>query len=210
VVNRSQKDINEDLPIRQGLIKEQKFFQSHPKYRDTLSKCGTSNLARSLNQILMLHIRDSLPDIKSRIVALLNSVQVRPVHCTAYSPSIPILYTPFKHRCFFLTLSLYLSNSLSPPNHSHTSYNLHVTTLHLTPSIAIRPTKANIDILGEPADAQGASKMGTFALPYGQVQFSVTSVVSLDGIYQSHYHLSAAYLNESPSVFIAFSLFSPC
>ena len=77
VVNRSQKDIIEDLPIRQGLIKEQKFFQSHPKYRDTLSKCGTSNLARSLNQILMLHIRDSLPDIKIRIVALLNSVQVQ-------------------------------------------------------------------------------------------------------------------------------------
>ena len=80
VVNRSQKDIIEDLPIRQGLIKEQKFFQSHPKYRDTLSKCGTSNLARSLNQILMLHIRDSLPDIKIRIVALLNSVQVQIFH----------------------------------------------------------------------------------------------------------------------------------
>jgi Dynamin central region len=84
VVNRSQKDIIEDLPIRQGLIKEQKFFQSHPKYRDTLSKCGTSNLARSLNQILMLHIRDSLPDIKIRIVALLNSVQVQIFTCPAF------------------------------------------------------------------------------------------------------------------------------
>ena len=76
VVNRSQKDINEDLPIRQGLIKEQKFFQSHPKYRDILTKCGTVNLSRSLNQILMLHIKESLPEIKARIVALLNSVQV--------------------------------------------------------------------------------------------------------------------------------------
>lgn len=84
VVNRSQKDIIEDLPIRQGLIKEQKFFQSHPKYRDTLSKCGTSNLARSLNQILMLHIRDSLPDIKIRIVALLNSVQVQIFTCPSF------------------------------------------------------------------------------------------------------------------------------
>ena len=76
VVNRSQKDINDDLPIRQGLIKEQKFFQSHPKYRDILSKCGTTNLARSLNQILMLHIRDCLPDIKARIMAVMASVQV--------------------------------------------------------------------------------------------------------------------------------------
>ena len=76
VVNRSQKDINDELPIRQGLLKEQKFFQSHPKYRDILSKCGTVNLARSLNQILMLHIRDCLPDIKSRIMAVMASVQV--------------------------------------------------------------------------------------------------------------------------------------
>ena len=76
MVNRSQKDINDDLPIRQGLLKEQKFFQSHPKYRDILAKCGTVNLARSLNQILMLHIRDCLPDIKSRIMSVMASVQV--------------------------------------------------------------------------------------------------------------------------------------
>lgn len=75
VVNRSQKDINEDLPIRQGLLKEQKFFQSHPKYRSMLSKCGTTNLARTLNQILMLHIRDCLPDIKSRIMSMMTNVQ---------------------------------------------------------------------------------------------------------------------------------------
>lgn len=75
VVNRSQKDINEDVPIRQGLLKEQKFFQSHPKYRSMLTKCGTTNLARTLNQILMLHIRDCLPDIKSRIMAMLANVQ---------------------------------------------------------------------------------------------------------------------------------------
>mmetsp|Transcript_18524 Transcript_18524/g.17839 ORF Transcript_18524/g.17839 Transcript_18524/m.17839 type:complete len:762 (+) Transcript_18524:127-2412(+) len=75
VVNRSQKDINDELPIRQGLVKEQKFFQSHPKYRDMLAKCGTTNLARSLNQILMMHIRDCLPDIKSRVMSMMASVQ---------------------------------------------------------------------------------------------------------------------------------------
>ena len=44
VMNRSQKDIQDDAPIRQGLAKEQTFFQSHPKYRSMLAKCGTVNL----------------------------------------------------------------------------------------------------------------------------------------------------------------------
>lgn len=75
VMNRSQKDIQDDVSIRKGLAKEQAFFQSHPKYRNMLSRCGTANLARSLNQILMLHIRDCLPDIKSKIMSMIVNVQ---------------------------------------------------------------------------------------------------------------------------------------
>jgi dynamin 1-like protein len=75
VVNRSQKDIQENVPIRQGLAKEQVFFQEHPKYRALLSKCGTSNMARTLNQILMMHIRDCLPEIKSKINKMMSEVQ---------------------------------------------------------------------------------------------------------------------------------------
>lgn len=75
VMNRSQKDILEDVPIRQGLQKEQAYFQCHPKYRSILSKCGTANLARTLNQILMLHIRDCLPEIKSKIMGMMVTVQ---------------------------------------------------------------------------------------------------------------------------------------
>lgn len=75
VVNRSQKDIQDEIQIRKGLAKETQFFQSHPKYRNMLSRCGTSNLARTLNQILMHHIRDCLPDIKSRISGMIVSVQ---------------------------------------------------------------------------------------------------------------------------------------
>ena len=67
VMNRSQKDIQENVAIRQGLAKEQAFFQSHDRYKTLLSKCGTANLARTLNQILMHHIRDCLPDIKAKI-----------------------------------------------------------------------------------------------------------------------------------------------
>lgn len=75
VINRSQQDIKDDLPIRKGLAKESSFFQSHPKYRNMLLRCGTTNLTRSLNQILMLHIRDCLPDIKSKIMSMIVSVQ---------------------------------------------------------------------------------------------------------------------------------------
>jgi dynamin 1-like protein len=75
VMNRSQKDIQENLPIRKGLAKESAFFQQHPKYRQVLSKCSTRNLARTLNQMLMTHIRDCLPEIKARVNKLLLSVQ---------------------------------------------------------------------------------------------------------------------------------------
>ena len=74
VVNRSQKDIQENLPIRKGIAKEHKFFAAHPKYRSLLAKCGTSNLARTLNQMLMHHIKDCLPEIKARINKLLHNV----------------------------------------------------------------------------------------------------------------------------------------
>lgn len=76
VVNRSQKDIQDNVPIRQGLVKEMAYFQSHQKYRSMLTKCGTTHLARSLNQILMMHIRDVLPEIKSKISQMMADVQM--------------------------------------------------------------------------------------------------------------------------------------
>lgn len=77
-VNRGQKDINEDLTIRAGLQKEEEFFKYHPVYstdRNLLGKCGTKILAKSLNNILMHHIRDVLPDLKNRITTMMADVQ---------------------------------------------------------------------------------------------------------------------------------------
>jgi dynamin 1-like protein len=71
VVNRSQADINNATPIREALRKEGDFFQRHPAYRGMASKLGTPFLAKTLNTILMLHIRDCLPDIKNRINAMI-------------------------------------------------------------------------------------------------------------------------------------------
>ena len=77
-VNRGQKDINEDLSIRTGLLKEEEFFRTHPVYsrdRNLQGKCGTKVLAKSLNNILMHHIRDVLPDLKNRITTMMGDVQ---------------------------------------------------------------------------------------------------------------------------------------
>lgn len=78
VVNRGQKDIDSDKSIRDGLKKEEQFFKKHPVYaRDPalLSKCGTSRLSKALNGMLMHHIRDCLPDLKSRISHMMGDVQ---------------------------------------------------------------------------------------------------------------------------------------
>lgn len=78
VVNRGQKDIVNDMQIRDGLVKEEKFFRSHPVYskdRNLLAKCGTPRLAKNLNSMLMHHIRDVLPDLKTRITHMMADVQ---------------------------------------------------------------------------------------------------------------------------------------
>ena len=56
VVNRSQKDIQDNVPIRQGIAKEQGYFQSHPKYRNLMSKCGTANLVNFRDMRIFLSL----------------------------------------------------------------------------------------------------------------------------------------------------------
>eukprot|EP01103_Thecamoeba_quadrilineata_P002240 TRINITY_DN12230_c0_g1_i1.p1 TRINITY_DN12230_c0_g1~~TRINITY_DN12230_c0_g1_i1.p1 ORF type:complete len:747 (-),score=137.40 TRINITY_DN12230_c0_g1_i1:84-2288(-) len=67
VINRSQQDINTKKPIRQAVKEEQEFFQRHPKYRSIAAQCGTLYLSKTLNQILLYHIRDTLPDLKAKV-----------------------------------------------------------------------------------------------------------------------------------------------
>ncbi|KAH9084930.1 hypothetical protein Ae201684P_002162 [Aphanomyces euteiches] len=76
IVNRSQADINNGVGIRDSVAKEQTFFKSHPAYRGIASRMGTQYLSKSLNTILMHHIRDCLPDIKSRISSMLNELDL--------------------------------------------------------------------------------------------------------------------------------------
>lgn len=53
VVNRSQQDINQSLPMADAMKKESEFFARHPAYRTIAHKCGTRYLAKTLNHVRM-------------------------------------------------------------------------------------------------------------------------------------------------------------
>lgn len=72
VVNRGQKDIENKKAISYALEHERNFFEQHKAYRNKAAYCGTPYLARKLNLILMMHIKQTLPDIKARIASSLQ------------------------------------------------------------------------------------------------------------------------------------------
>jgi len=72
VVNRGQRDIDNKKPISSALEAEKNFFEGHKAYRNKSSYCGTPYLARKLNLILQMHIKQTLPDIKARIASSLQ------------------------------------------------------------------------------------------------------------------------------------------
>jgi dynamin 1-like protein len=75
IVNRSQHDIQTGKALHDALGAERDFFRHHPAYRNMANRCGTQYLAKSLNQTLMTHIRDRLPDIKARLNTLMGQTQ---------------------------------------------------------------------------------------------------------------------------------------
>lgn len=67
VVNRCQQDINNQRSMAEARKAEQEFFDSHEEYVDVSSQCGFANLAKSLNRILVDHIRGLLPGLRATI-----------------------------------------------------------------------------------------------------------------------------------------------
>mmetsp|Transcript_14980 Transcript_14980/g.12722 ORF Transcript_14980/g.12722 Transcript_14980/m.12722 type:complete len:116 (+) Transcript_14980:381-728(+) len=67
VKNRSQKDIDASVDVREGLLKEQEYFNQHPKYKDLNNKVGTKVLSNHLSIVLFEHIRNTLPSIENSI-----------------------------------------------------------------------------------------------------------------------------------------------
>ncbi|KAJ3261875.1 vacuolar protein sorting-associated protein 1 [Chytriomyces hyalinus] len=75
VVNRGQRDIDNNKKISAALEAERNFFQNHSSYASKAQFCGTPFLARKLNLILMHHIKNTLPEIKAKIGAGLSKYQ---------------------------------------------------------------------------------------------------------------------------------------
>ncbi|KAM7414909.1 hypothetical protein PAMA_019633 [Pampus argenteus] len=73
VVNRSQLDINQKKPVTDAIRDEYAFLQK--KYPSLANRNGTKYLARTLNRLLMHHIRDCLPELKTRINVLAAQYQ---------------------------------------------------------------------------------------------------------------------------------------
>lgn len=73
VVNRSQQDINDKKSIKDALRDEAAFLQK--KYPTLASRNGTPYLAKTLNRLLMHHIRDCLPDLKTRVNVMVSQFQ---------------------------------------------------------------------------------------------------------------------------------------
>lgn len=70
VVNRSQRDTQQGKGIRDSLRNEEEFFKTHPAYRTLAHRCGTAYLAKTLNKLLVHHIRERLPEIRRQLTEL--------------------------------------------------------------------------------------------------------------------------------------------
>ncbi|XP_016090733.1 dynamin-1-like protein [Sinocyclocheilus grahami] len=75
VVNRSQHDLNTQKSLDDSCKDEQVFLQRH--YPSLASRCGSRYLARTLSRLLMHHIRDCLPVLKTRVTVLTAQNQSR-------------------------------------------------------------------------------------------------------------------------------------
>lgn len=73
VVNRSQQDIKDKKSIQDALKDEAAFLQR--KYPALANRNGTPYLAKTLNRLLMHHIRDCLPELKTRVNVMISQFQ---------------------------------------------------------------------------------------------------------------------------------------
>lgn len=75
VVNRSQADINTNKSMTAARDQEKQFFVNHSVYKQVASRSGTEFLSKTLNKILMNHIRDTLPDLRMKVNTTLSSAR---------------------------------------------------------------------------------------------------------------------------------------
>lgn len=67
LVNRSQKDIDENKNIKEAQEEEDTFFQEHLAYSNMADNMGSKYLQKRLNRELLEHIQNKLPEFKASV-----------------------------------------------------------------------------------------------------------------------------------------------
>ncbi|KAK3733066.1 hypothetical protein QZH41_008407 [Actinostola sp. cb2023] len=93
VVNRSQSDIDGRKDIKSALASERKFFLSHPSYRHMADKMGTQYLQKVLNQQLTNHIKETLPELRSKLQDNVMALEKEVKQYEHYNPDDPSVRT---------------------------------------------------------------------------------------------------------------------
>ncbi|PVU95954.1 hypothetical protein BB561_001487 [Smittium simulii] len=75
IVARNQEETSSNSPISKALADENSFFDNHPLYRTIRPQCGSSNLGKSLNSLLIYHIKERIPEIKTKVDSLISSTE---------------------------------------------------------------------------------------------------------------------------------------
>ena len=65
------QDINNHVSINAAREAEEEYFRTHPVYSVLKDRAGSKYLAKTLNKLLMHHIRECLPELRHRVNALL-------------------------------------------------------------------------------------------------------------------------------------------
>ena len=72
VVNRGQRDLDNKKTAQEASRAELDFFSTHPVYKRFVDHCGTTYLAKTLSAMLLGHIREILPALRTKIDELLK------------------------------------------------------------------------------------------------------------------------------------------
>ncbi|SOV77347.1 dynamin-like protein [Plasmodium sp. gorilla clade G3] len=73
VVCRSQKDVEDNITIEMSIKKEEEYFSQcidFSNQMECIMECGIKNLAKKLNNILIEHIKNTVPFLKPKIDSL--------------------------------------------------------------------------------------------------------------------------------------------
>jgi dynamin 1-like protein len=60
-------------PINQALEAEANFFSTHPNYNGISTRLGIPFLSKTLNSVLINHIKKCVPSLKSKIATIIHS-----------------------------------------------------------------------------------------------------------------------------------------